>query len=291
MNEVWHQVTLESQTPEINEAISNFMFELGASGVSENGPQFFGYFNHSDVDDLRDSLNNYLESLQDIVPNFKAPKLIISEVIQENWAEMHRPFFTPQKIGRNFYFLPPWESIEKTPPGRIPLIIEPGQAFGTGLHPSTQLSLKQIEKSVFLNLLPRPYNLLDVGTGTGILSVAASLLGFEKITAIDIDPLAIEAVKQNFELNHVQNIEASLESIQNLKTPYSIIVSNILLETHLELLPEYVRLLKPQGKLILAGLLNDQFKAIMPVCLEQGLILEERIIQEDWLSLRFYKTV
>jgi ribosomal protein L11 methyltransferase len=289
MNEVWHQVILESQTPEINEAISNFMFELGASGVSENGPQFFGYFNHADIDGLRVSLSNYLESLQEIVPSFRVPKLTISEVVQENWAEMHRPYFTPQKIGRNFYFLPPWEAVEKTPPGRIPLIIEPGQAFGTGLHPSTQLSLKQIEKSVYLNLLPEPYTLLDVGTGTGILSIAASLLGFEKITAIDVDPLAIEAVEQNLEFNQTHNIEASQKNIQELQTPYSIIVSNILLETHLELLPEYVRLLRPKGKLILAGLLNDQFKAIMPLCLEQGLVLEERIIQEDWLSLRFYK--
>jgi ribosomal protein L11 methyltransferase len=163
--------------------------------------------------------------------------------------------------------------------------MDPGQAFGTGLHATTRLTLQLFERSLGYYLDASRLSLIDVGTGTGILAIAASKLGVGKITAVDVDPIAVETAHENFQTNHTTEIALSDTPIQNIHEKFDIILANILLETHMELLKEYKRLMKPRGHLILSGLLAWQKAPILAALKKEGFITEVIDHLQDWLGV------
>jgi len=290
----WFEVRLQV-SPEagggLREAIVNRLFELGAEGVDESqaavSGEIVGFFDEKAMSTVPGELKEYLNSLGELFPESPSIELRINTLPDENWSEKYKEFFEPQPMGSRFYLLPVWRRDAPVPERRIPLLMEPGQAFGTGLHPTTQLCVGLIERALKAHPRPEKVRMLDVGTGTGILSVVAAKLGVTSITATDIDPLAVEASKDNFVLNSCADIEVSDTPITKLSGPFDLIVSNILLETHKELWPSYARLLRPGGQIILSGLLTQQKEDIDRLVQEDGFLLELAESRQEWLALLY----
>ncbi|MCB9228803.1 MAG: 50S ribosomal protein L11 methyltransferase [Deltaproteobacteria bacterium] len=201
---------------------------------------------------------------------------------QENWKQGFRPIPT-----RRFYVYPPWESPEAAGE-RIPVLIDPGMAFGTGQHASTRLCLEMIE-----NQFPPPDLLrqehkrfLDVGAGSGILTIAALKSGFLSADACDIDPNAVIACRQNAEANHVSfDIRQGCLSTEAPPQPYDCVVANILFVVLSGLSSELAIHVKEGGILILSGLLSHQRADMLALMEAEKFSLVAENTSDDWLCL------
>ncbi len=212
----------------------------------------------------------------------------------QDWEEAWRAKYQPIPIGNSLLILPPW--FEQDEPGRHPLIIEPGMAFGTGTHPSTQLCLTLLETYL------RPGEVvIDLGCGSGILSIAAARLGSSAVYALDIDPGSVEITLKNAERNGVASqiraAHGSLEAIPDLlkgfedASPPALLMANILAPILEDMLSgglaDYVH---DGGLLILSGILVDQLPHLIEVAREQGLDSVEIRGQDDWRAVALRKT-
>ena len=196
-------------------------------------------------------------------------------VEDRDWVEVSQSQWAPVLVGARFYLVPAW-SREPAPPGRLRLVMKPGQACGTGWHPATQLCLEAMERHVFPGAV-----VLDIGTGSGILAVAAGLLGAGPIHACDIDPDAAFAARDRL---REERVAASLfvGSVRSVRSAaIDVVVANINAETLLDMAPEIARIRKPGGRAILSGFPSrhlDRGRAAYPAGAE---ILEK----EDWIAL------
>lgn len=201
----------------------------------------------------------------------------------EDWATSWKQFFTPFAIAPGLIIKPSWESYTSKP-GEQVLEIDPGMAFGTGQHASTKLALGLIQSCLRNGPLER---VLDVGTGTGILAMAAALFGAKVITAIDNDPEAVQAATENIARNNLENqIAVAVTALADLNGGFHLICANILHDVLVELAPALVDRLVPQGQLVLAGLLRgEQEESIVSVYGQLGLTLQQAVYEEDWVAL------
>jgi ribosomal protein L11 methyltransferase len=166
------------------------------------------------------------------------------------WATMWMTRFKPFTVGR-FLIVPPWSHEHR--PDHLRLVIQPGQGFGTGHHGSTYGVMRLLDDLCRKRTFSRA---LDVGTGSGILAIAMRLVGVREITAIDIDPVALENARENADLNHVAaHVRLSLVPIASLRRHFDLITANILSSTLIEMAPRLQHRLAPEGRLILAGIL------------------------------------
>jgi len=198
--------------------------------------------------------------------------------LEENWQNKWRKYFKPQRISSCLVVLPPWERYQARV-GEIVIWIEPGMAFGTGTHETTQLCLKTM-----LELFPKelPQSMLDVGTGTGILAILGAKLGIKEIVAIDTDPLAIEAAQENIRLNQITNIKLHKGSISDIQERYDWVVAN--LETKI-ILP-LIKDLKSCARktLILSGILAEEAMLVQET---MGVPCRYTRHQGEWVCLVF----
>ena len=224
----WSEISIHT-TNEAVEPISNILHEAGASGVviedpfelvKEREDQFgeiyqlnpqdypeegvivkaylpVNSFLGETVDEIKEAINNLILFNIDIGKN----SVSISEVNEEEWATAWKKYYHPVKISERFTIVPTWE--EYTPVSSDELIIEldPGMAFGTGTHPTTVMSIQALERTV-----KKDDSVIDVGTGSGVLSIAAAMLGAEKVTALDLDEVAVQSAKINIKLNKVHPV-------------------------------------------------------------------------------------
>ncbi len=175
-------------------------------------------------------------------------------IADPGWSALWMSRFKPIRIGRRILIVPPWRiEHDSGRSNRIVLIIKPARAFGTGHHPTTAGVLRVLEK---LCTARRFLSALDVGTGSGILAIAMKLLGVQNLSAIDIDPDALENARENAKLNHLEaGLEFSSIALNTIRRRYDLIVANILASTLIEMAPVLTRLLARDGRLILAGIL------------------------------------
>jgi ribosomal protein L11 methyltransferase len=175
-------------------------------------------------------------------------------IIDPGWSTMWMKRFGPFRVGRRFLIVPPWH--RETERDRVTIVIEPAQAFGTGHHPTTAGALRALENIVTSQ---KPRSMLDAGTGSGVLAIAASLIGVRNLVAIDIDPIAIENAVANARLNQIEkSIRFSSIPITSIRRRFDLIVANILSHTLIELAPHLKRILAPNGRLVLGGFLADE---------------------------------
>ncbi|MFS8901213.1 50S ribosomal protein L11 methyltransferase [Synechococcus sp. B60.1] len=188
------------------------------------------------------------------------PKLRWERIEAEDWSNSWKQHWQPEPVGDKLLICPAW--LDPPPhPGRLLVRLDPGMAFGTGTHPTTQLCLEALEMR--LGGGAGGVTVADVGCGSGILSVAAALLGAKRVYAVDIDPLAVQATLQNRDLNGLTDrIVVAKGSLEHIPEMVDGLVCNILTDVLLDMIPQFGLVVKKGGWLILSGILIEQAKLV-----------------------------
>lgn len=211
--------------------------------------------------------------------------LRVKVIEEEDWLAEWKRGFKPLHLGEKFLVCPPWlkhELTENDLASRKIIFIEPGLAFGTGFHATTQFCLKALESQ------SKCQNVLDVGTGSGILAIAVALMtDTAKITAVEIDPVACKVANENFAINgvdrRVEMIEGTSEKVAGRK--FDVILSNLTCEDNVALLPEYMTLLESQGKIIMSGILKEKLPRLEKSIKENNCTIAHSEIGDMWAGL------
>jgi ribosomal protein L11 methyltransferase len=179
-------------------------------------------------------------------------------IIDPGWATMWQSRFEPLPIGDRFLIVPPWNRAIEA--GRIGITVLPGQAFGTGHHPTTSGALLAIDDLIARGDILRA---IDVGTGSGILAIAMAMLGVPKVIGIDNDALALDNARENAALNEVKTpLAFSTTPVARVRGKFDLVVANILSETLIAMAPDLTRLVAKDGHLVLGGILSREAKSI-----------------------------
>ena len=211
------------------------------------------------------------------------PELEEREIAEDEWEAAWKAHFTPLRVGDHLLVQPPWHTAEPEP-GDIVIEIDPGLAFGTGHHPTTHRALEALERHVIPGA-----SVLDVGAGSGILSVAAAKLGAGKVIGVEIDRIALKAGRSNVRANHVSGTvrlyAGSLPSEHVEPAWADVVVANVNAIVLAALAPELRRALAPGGPLIAAGILVDRRGPVEQAFADAGLAVRESFEDDDWLAL------
>jgi len=235
-------------------------------------------------DQLEDTRGRLEEALWYLGRIHPLPSLQFRSVKDADWAEAWKEHYHPIPVGRKLIIVPAWL---KVPGGeRIPIRMDPGMAFGTGTHPSTQLCLEMIDDV-------SGSNIIDIGCGSGILSVAALKLGAKKALCVDIDPAAVRSARENAVLNGVaERMEVEMGSITEIQSgsftikQAQLVLANILAPVLVRLLNEGLgELVTHGGRLILAGIISDQAEEVEHAARRSGLRVETSRQLGDWVAL------
>ncbi len=210
-------------------------------------------------------------------------------VAESDWANAWKEHYHVVHLGNRFVIKPTWRAYQAQP-SEIVMELDPGMAFGTGLHPTTQMCLAAIEK----HAKPERYT-LDLGTGSGILAIGAALLGVKSLVAIDNDPLAVKVTAENAALNHVaEQITVKLGSLEEAKAAaveshpagFDLIIVNILARVIIGLCEDGLgRVVRSGGRAIFAGLIDAQEYGVREALQTQGLEVIDRLQDKDWVCL------
>ncbi|MCY8341264.1 50S ribosomal protein L11 methyltransferase [Bacillus haynesii] len=305
----WSEICIHT-THEAVEPISNILHEAGASGVVIEDPldlikereNVYGEIYQLDPNDYPDEgviikaylpINSFLgetvEGIKDTINNLLLydidlgrNKITISEVNEEEWATAWKKYYHPVKISEKFTIVPTWE--EYTPVHTDELIIEmdPGMAFGTGTHPTTVLCIQALERYV-----KEGDSVVDVGTGTGILSIASAMLRAKQVEGYDLDPVAVESARLNSKLNKVSDhIEIKQNNLlDGVEGEKDIIVANILAEVILRFTDQAYSLLKDGGYFITSGIIQQKKQEVKDALVNEGFTIVEVLSMEDWVSI------
>lgn len=229
-------------------------------------------------------LELYLKQLSADRPDIHIPPPAIKSILTEEWSTNWKSHFKPLRIGRRLIILPTWEDVPVLP-DQLLLRIDPGMAFGTGGHETTRLCLELLEK-IIDSFASVPPSLLDLGTGSGILAMAASLLGAGRILALDIDPDAVEVARENLLLNRLEEeIECGTTPLESVAECFDIILANILAEELVRLAPSLSAHLNPGGVLILSGILAEKEELISGGFAREPLRFVETTSEGEWVAM------
>jgi ribosomal protein L11 methyltransferase len=200
-------------------------------------------------------------------------------VQEEDWANAWKAYFKPTKVGERLVVIPSWETYELKS-GDLPLYLDPGMAFGTGTHPTTALCLRALERAI------KPgAKVLDVGTGSGILAIAAARLGAAQVDAIDIDGVAVEVAKENAAKNGVA-IDARVGEIAAVEErDYDLVIANIIASIIIEILPEAASRMKPGGHFLCSGIISEKKEQVLQAITEVWLLPKEIKEEAGWVSI------
>ncbi|GMA52147.1 ribosomal protein L11 methyltransferase [Alicyclobacillus contaminans] len=213
-----------------------------------------------------------------------ARETLCLELLDESsWENAWKDGFQPMPIGERLMVVPKWWEDEVQLNGRIPVILEPGMAFGTGTHATTQLCLEALQR-VPLN----GASVIDVGCGTAVLAIAAAKLGAARVLAIDIDPVATAAARGNVADNNVADV-VQVET-GDLLSPAAagqcdLLIANILRDILLRMMPQAAQKVAPGGRIVLSGIVTSQETPIRESLRQHGFIVEDRLVREDWVAL------
>lgn len=208
-------------------------------------------------------------------------ELRVRSVADTDWAEAWKESYTAQRIGR-IVVVPSWIS-EPLGPGELAVQLDPAMAFGTGMHPTTRGCLALLQA-----ITPMPDRVLDVGCGSGILAIAAVLLGAERAEGLDTDPLAISATLENAERNGLAGrVSASVGSLSsNAAARYPLILANLVAAVLVDLAPRLAAHLAQDGTLLASGIIEPKAAAVEEAMVRAGLRVDERLDDGEWVTLR-----
>ncbi|MFD0616296.1 50S ribosomal protein L11 methyltransferase [Paenibacillus sp. GCM10027629] len=318
---LWHELTIHT-TEEAVEMISNFLHEMGADGVSieetgslnrerdttygqlydkpfndipEGEAVIKGYFaDVSNPGDLVAEITPRIEELRtfDIDPgSYTMDTRVVNE---EEWANAWKQYFKPIRVSEKLTIKPTWEPYEAGPGEHI-IEIDPGMAFGTGTHPTTSLCLRALE-----SVIQGGEEIIDVGTGSGILAIGAVKLGAKHVLALDLDPVAVTIAEENTQLNQLENeITVHLSDLlqvinrnqeENESTPLGvtlpvqIVVANILAEVILLFIDDVYNALAEGGTYITSGIYKNKEEVVEQALLAAKFTIVDRYREDDWVA-------
>jgi ribosomal protein L11 methyltransferase len=276
------------------EGLTNFVWEVGAVGVVEEEragetPRLRAFFaGTADPDLLAARVDGYLDALRALGFALRGAATLVP-VADTDWAVAWREHFRPLRVGRTLLIAPPWEIPDDD--GRTLIVLPPGRAFGTGQHASTAGCLVLLERSLAVAPGSR---VIDLGTGSGILAIAAARLGAGAVLAVDSDPDAVAAATANAALNGVADrVRAVLADATDpaiALPPASLVVANLLTKAHLALAPRYLEWVEPGGALLLGGILPAEAAAVRGALSERGLACRDELVLDGWASLALVRS-
>lgn len=215
-----------------------------------------------------------------------------SGIREEDWANNWKQYFKPLNIGKKLIIKPSWENCEN-PGNRIILEIDPASSFGTGQHHTTRLCLELLEKSI-----SEGDKILDMGCGSGILSIGAVLLGAENAVAIDIEENAVNTAIENAEKNHISsekyqaycgNIITDNSLADKIDDKYDIITANIVADVLIAMKDFFFRFLRENGILIISGIIEERMKEVTDAVESAGFSTQEYNIKDGWAAVKLIK--
>ena len=304
----WSEIAIHT-TNEAVEPISNILHEAGASGVVIEDPEElfkeredqFGEIYQLNPDDypkegvvmkaylpvtsflgeavegIKEAINNLI--IYDIDLGLNA--VSISEVNEEEWATAWKKYYHPVKISEKVTIVPTWEHYEPVSSDELIIELDPGMAFGTGTHPTTVMCIQALEKMV-----RKGDKVVDVGTGSGVLSIAAAMLGASKVEALDLDEVAVQSAKINVKLNKVQDVvNVSLNNLlDGVTEQQDVVVANILAEVIMRFTDDVATGLKTGGYFISSGIISAKKNDVKEALIQSGFEIVETMTMEDWVA-------
>lgn len=305
----WSEICVHT-TNEAIEPISNILHENGASGVVIEDPldlikgreSKFGEYYELDpneypeegvyvkaylpvnsflgetVEEIKQAINNLMLFNIDIGKN----KITLSEVKEEEWATAWKKYYKPVKISKRVTITPTWEDYTPVDSDELIIELDPGMAFGTGTHPTTVLSIQALERYI-----QEGDTVIDVGSGSGVLSIASVLLGADEIFAYDLDDIAVKSTKLNAKLNKIdkQIFVKQNNLLDHVNQQADIIVSNILAEIIVRFCKEAWNNLKHGGLFITSGIIQTKKQQVKDKLQDAGFSIVEINEMEDWVSI------
>ena len=243
------------------------------------------------IEETRQKLEESLYYLGMIRP---LPAAMYKQIADQNWMEAWKQYYKPILIGQRLLILPAW--MESPAPDRIAIKIDPGMAFGTGTHPTTQLCLELMEIAFVKG---QTSNVIDVGCGSGILSIAALKLGAKKVLGVDIDAESVKNSRENADTNGVgEELTLGVGSVQEIRdgkfefSKAPLVVANILAPVIVRLFDAGLAdLIEENGAIILSGILQEQEQNVIEAGQAKGLKMNERRQMGDWVALSMSRQV
>ncbi|MBP1708828.1 MAG: ribosomal protein methyltransferase [Deltaproteobacteria bacterium] len=275
---------------DFSEPVSNFLMEQGGTGIEEiaENPQrtrLKTYFLEAGrKGQVLRMLHRYLKSLERLYPGRFSCRVETSTTPEKDWGEKWKQFFKPVRVTPRIMVKPPWSRV-RLGRGEILVEINPGVAFGTGTHATTKLCIQALEHS----LRRRGLSVLDVGTGSGILSIVAAKLGAKEVRGVDPDGASVDNARENVSRNRVSTcVRIRRGTVGDTRNTFDIVVANIDLRVLRKMRWPLVRRVKPGGLLILSGLLERERERIRQHYMETGLLVRPGGAQmEEWVCLMF----
>ncbi|MEI5905786.1 50S ribosomal protein L11 methyltransferase [Bacillus spongiae] len=305
----WSEISIHT-TNEAIEPVSNILHEAGASGVviedpfdliKEREDQFGELYqlNPNDypvegvivkaylpvnsflgetVEEIKLAINNLMSYNIDVGHN----KVEISEVNEEEWATAWKKYYHPVKISERFTIVPTWENYKPVSSDELIIELDPGMAFGTGTHPTTVMCIQALERTV-----KKGDEIIDVGTGSGVLSIASAMLGGKAVQALDLDEVAVRSARLNIKLNKVHDVVSVSQNnlLEGIDGQKDVIVANILAEIILRFTDDSFNLVKPGGYFITSGIIQPKKQEVKDALIHAGFEIEEILLMEDWVAI------
>jgi len=302
----WIEVQIKTTT-ELEEIVCSIMYDLGVSGLAIEDPNDILAFQQSEEnwdfidpelinqdyegviikayfpesDDITDKIELVRESIERNQLNETGKSLgqvTVSEVNDADWAENWKRYYKPIRIGDKIVIKPSWEAFEPKE-GDIVVELDPGMAFGTGTHETTILCIEALEKYVKKDAV-----VYDVGCGSGILSIVAAKLGAKKVIGIDIDDLSVKTSKENVKINGVEEIVEIVKGnlLDNVSGKADIIVSNIIAEIIVNMIPDLKEYLINNGIFIASGIITEKLQLVKKALIDNGFNIVEEKVMNDW---------
>ncbi|WP_271629623.1 50S ribosomal protein L11 methyltransferase [Caldicellulosiruptor sp. DIB 104C] len=293
----WFEVAIKT-VEEAEDAISNILYDLGANGVVIEDNEILKYPNSWDYIDenqfpkrnfavvrayFPESVNiselifNIEERLKDASQylNIGEGEIDISEVDEKDWANEWKKYYKPVEIG-NIVIVPSWENYPNTKDKTV-IKLDPGMAFGTGTHESTMLCLEAIQRYVKAG-----FDVIDIGTGSGILAIAAKKLGANRVLAVDIDDVAVKVARENAALNNVEIEIRQNDLVFGIEEKFDIAIANIIADIIIKLANDIKNVLKEDGLFISSGIIEERLDDVLKSFKENSLEVVEIKKLNNW---------
>ncbi|WP_139904062.1 50S ribosomal protein L11 methyltransferase [Clostridium thermarum] len=308
MNGKWYEVKVITKSEAV-EPISGIFYGMDVKGVAiedpndilnrEQGPLTWdfadinileyggkaavvkGYFNETeDEEQLTAYVKEKLQELVEMGFDIGEGTVLCELVREEDWANNWKKYYKPTKIGGNIVIKPIWE--EYTPEGGEMVIeLDPGMAFGTGTHETTRMCILALQKHV------KPDSeVFDIGTGSGILAIAAAKLGAKHVVGVDLDPVAVDSALENVEYNKLDNIEILHGNLMDVvKGKADLIVANIIAEVIVILIDQVKEFLKSGGLFISSGIIKERESMVVEKLISSGFTIKETMYDGEWVCI------